>query len=64
MGPLPSDKYLSFFGVLKSAFEAQPDKKGELSKVGGAGGGVIYLKVCGVYKGICVRWSWSGWVSI
>ena len=33
MGPLPSDKYLSFFGVIKSAFEAQQDKKGELSKV-------------------------------
>eukprot|EP00731_Ephydatia_muelleri_P011615 Em0006g509a len=30
MGPLPSDKYLSFFGVIKSAFEAQQDKKGEL----------------------------------
>ena len=35
MGPLPSDKYLSFFGVIKSAFEAQQDKKGELSKVSG-----------------------------
>ena len=33
MVPLPSDKYLSFFGVIKSAFEAQQDKKGELSKV-------------------------------
>eukprot|EP00731_Ephydatia_muelleri_P033837 Em0039g23a len=33
MGPLPSDKYLSFFGVIKSAFEAQQDKKGELSKI-------------------------------
>ena len=35
MGPLPSDKHLSFFGVIKSAFEAQQDKKGELSKVSG-----------------------------
>eukprot|EP00731_Ephydatia_muelleri_P033829 Em0039g15a len=32
MVPLPSDKYLSFFGVIKSAFEAQQDKEGELSK--------------------------------
>ena len=43
MGPLPSDKYLSYFGVIKSAFEAQQDKKGELSKVSGGGGGCMWI---------------------
>ena len=41
VGPLPSDKHLSFFGVIKSAFEAQQDKKGELSKISKSVGAIL-----------------------
>ena len=32
-GPLPRDHYLSFFSVVKAAFEPLNDRKGELGKV-------------------------------
>ena len=58
MGPLPPDKYFSFFGVLKSAFEAQPDKKGELSKVRQIerGGGIHREDVSSHNWGVLCDW--------
>ena len=60
-GPLPNDHYLSFFSVVKEAFEPLNDRKGELGKVSFD---VIMQKLVFHLNEKCLRWTTANIVEL